>query len=279
MCNLIRLNVNSVYAIGDIHGNFKSIPYNIKHYDLHDCVLIFCGDIGFGFEKYEYYEQIFNKIKRELSKRNIYCLFVRGNHDDKEYFNGKTINFKRIKAIPDYTVVQTYDIISDRLTHNILCVGGATSIDRTYRMGINQRNAANYKYYHMCSEDEAERKAPKCYWIGEQPVFDEDKIDSITKSGINIDTVCTHTCPSFCQPLTKDGISYWLRMDEMLERDVDNERQTMDKIYRKLKEDKHSLNNWHYGHFHYTNTENTDNTMFRMLDMERNGNFMLIEIK
>ena len=55
MCNLIRLNVNSVYAIGDIHGNFKSIPYNIKHYDLHDCVLIFCGDIGFGFEKYEYY--------------------------------------------------------------------------------------------------------------------------------------------------------------------------------------------------------------------------------
>lgn len=278
MINLIKLNVSSVYAIGDIHGSFKSIVGNIRQYDLKDCALIFCGDIGFGFEKPAYYEQIFNKIKRELSKRNIYLIFVRGNHDDPLYFTGKMIDSKRIKTVPDYTVIQTYSDIDSIIDKTILCIGGATSIDRIYRLEMNRRNALRYKLYHGCTEDEAERRAPQCFWVGEQPIYDENSLNEIKTKGIEIDTVCTHTCPSFCQPLTKDGIAYWMNKDERLCDDVDNERKTMDLIYNKIVEDKHPLSKWFYGHYHYYNTEEINGVIFKMLDMERNGKFMMVQI-
>lgn len=72
---IYKINVDSVYALGDIHGSLKGIAGHIKRYDLHNCALIFCGDIGFGFEKVEYYEQMYRKLSPLLSKNNIYCYF------------------------------------------------------------------------------------------------------------------------------------------------------------------------------------------------------------
>lgn len=100
ICTLIyKINIDSVYCLGDIHGSLKSIAGHIKRYDLKNCALIFCGDIGFGFEKTEYFKQIYRKLHPLLSPNNIYCYFVRGNHDNPDLFNGKKIPHKRFVAI------------------------------------------------------------------------------------------------------------------------------------------------------------------------------------
>jgi len=270
--HLIKTDKKNICFVGDMHGNFKSIPYMMKHTGFRDTAYIFCGDIGFGFDKPEYYSQIFNRINRTASKFNCECCFIRGNHDDPSYFDNKKINRKYFKAVSDYTVIQSP-------THNILCVGGATSIDRAHRKGVMNENAVRYKIYHGCTLEEAERNTPKFYWPDEAPVYNEDALNEIRDSGIKIDIVATHTSPSFAKPLTKDGIIKWLRVDEGLEEEVDNERKVMDSIYNKLKNDSHPVTKWFYGHYHYHSYEVIDNIEFIMLDMFRNGIFDLYDIK
>lgn len=279
--NIVKINASHVYCTGDIHGNFNSIGYHIKKYDIHDALIVFCGDIGFGFNKLEYYKQTFKSLGRTLSKHNVYLIFIRGNHDDKTYFDSNTIYNKRIKAVEDYTIVQVYPIDDKEylsLPYNILCVGGATSIDRTYRKAINSKYATQYMTYHGVTLDEAKIKAKKCYWADEFPVFDRDKLNEIKDNDINIDAVATHTCPSFCQPTTKDGITYWMDVDKELRDDLDNERLIMDKLYNNLKADKHTIGVWCYGHYHFHNSEIIDNVRYYLLDMERNSNMDMVEI-
>jgi hypothetical protein len=67
-------------------------------------------------------------------------------------------------------------------------------------------------------------------------------------------------------------------LDKDLETDIDNERHIMDNVYKKLKEDGHSLKNWFYGHFHFHSTEYIDGTKFVMLDMFRNGNYDFYDV-
>ena len=94
---------------------------------IEDHHLIVAGDCGFGFEKPGYYENIVRKNTRRMSAANNWIVFVRGNHDDPAYFDGYTFTHKRFLAVPDYAVIQA-------CSHTILCVGGAISVDRQYRL-------------------------------------------------------------------------------------------------------------------------------------------------
>lgn len=105
---IYKLNVETVYCIGDVHGALRGVAGHIKRYDLHDCALIFCGDIDFGFEKDEYYEQVYRKLRPLLSKQNIYLFFLRGNHDNPSFFDDKRIAHKRFTAVSDYSVIQSF---------------------------------------------------------------------------------------------------------------------------------------------------------------------------
>lgn len=282
MLNVLKFNTKSVYAIGDLHGEFNVLPYFIKSYDIKDSIIIVCGDIGIGFNKKDYYKQVFTKIGRELKKRNVIILLVRGNHDNKECFDSVEYNTKYIKLISDYSIIQVYDINDIKQiekSFNILCVGGAVSIDRRVRINENKKQALIYSRYHGCTYDEAIIKSPKSYWENEVPLYDINKLDEIKDSGITIDAVITHTCPDFCQPYTKEGIKYWLDNDEYLENDVDYERQIMTNIYNKLIEDCHPLKEWSYGHFHFHKTEFINNVRFCLLDMVRNNIVDFICIK
>ena len=53
-------------------------------------------------------------------------ILMRGNHDNPDYFENRLIDYPRMKTIPDYCVIQFSG-------NNILCIGGAVSIDREYR--------------------------------------------------------------------------------------------------------------------------------------------------
>ena len=278
---ILKINTDSVYCVGDLHGNFKDILYFIKTNDIKNSIIIFCGDIGIGFYKPDYYKQIFNKIKKELRKRNLYILFCRGNHDSLDEFNSNNYKDKRIRTLRDYTVTQIFDINDIEYkgtSYNILNVGGAISIDRTYRLARTERRALEYMRHHGCSFEEAFRKCPQEYWLGEEPSFNKDKLDEIKNNGVKINAICTHTCPDFCVPYTKDGIKGWLLEDSKLEKDIDKERQTMTDLYNKLIEDGHPIDKWCYGHYHFHDFQEIDGIKFYLLDMDRNGVMDFVEI-
>ena len=250
--------LNNIYFIGDIHGEFQAI----KIPNLSDAIVIVCGDCGFGFHKNQYYTDIFPKLNKHCIKHNIKVYMFRGNHDDPSYFDGEKIKYSNIIAIPDYSVIVTPN-------HNILCVGGAISVDRTWRLGCLTWNINSYSFFHNCSKAEAEQQVIKGYWEDEPPVYKEEKLDKILEQ-YNIDIIATHTAPNYAFPrndiYAKPGLERWLQKDENLSEDLDYERGVMDKIYKKVQP-----KYWFYGHFHDHWVENYNNTRFYLLNMYTNG--------
>ena len=113
----------------------------------------------------------------------MHPIWLHGNHDDPAYFNEERIHYTRWRAIPDYSVISANE-------HHILCIGGATSIDRSQRMKENVR-------YHV--------KDVSYYWPDEAPVFDEKAIESIPED-VKIDSVITkifHCIKNYGHPLEK----------------------------------------------------------------------------
>ena len=232
-----------VIVSGDIHGDFKTLAYKLCiQYECKDTLLVVAGDCGFGFDKPGYYDQIYNKVASRLSKSNNWIVFVRGNHDNPEYFSEEKIAHKRWRTIPDYSVITAAG-------HSILCIGGATSIDRYNRMKHDARN----RVAEVAS-----------YWPNEGPIYNPSEISDIA---LPIDTVITHTSPSFCELSSHIGLKSWAEWDPELIEDVARERETMDKIFYGLKEAGHNVERWFYGHFHQSWNAVIDGVQFSMLDI------------
>ena len=238
-----------IVVSGDIHGEFTNLVYKCcVQYGMTDTVVIVAGDCGFGFEKPGYYENLYKRCRERLSKANNWLLFVRGNHDNPAYFNLHPIKHQRWMTLPDYSLVKACG-------HTILCVGGATSIDRTYR---------------ICSKDfhfqkPTEPLAPNVYWPEESPTFDEQKLDVLNEI-CAIDVVITHTSPSFCELTSHQGLQDWAIRDEDLMDDVKRERKEMDDLHAYLYSKNHPLRYWFYGHFHQSWHSEIDGVQYSMLD-------------
>ena len=68
-----------IVICGDIHGDFEEMVFKLcVQYGMTDTLLIVAGDCGFGFEKAGYYEQIFSKVSRRLTKANNWIAMIRG---------------------------------------------------------------------------------------------------------------------------------------------------------------------------------------------------------
>lgn len=237
-----------VIVSGDIHGDFKGIVYKLcVQYGLKDSLLIIAGDCGFGFEKPNYYVTVYNQIAGRLRKANNWVVFIRGNHDDPSYFVEEKVSYERWRCVPDYSIVQACG-------HNILCIGGATSIDRYER---KEENARRRERGHVQTA---------VWWPDEAPAFSPEDIASIP-ADIRIDTVVTHTAPSFCELQGKQGLKSWAAMDPTLIRDADEERRTIDRIFECLRE-QHSIERWYYGHFHQSWSGRHEGILFSLLDIE-----------
>lgn len=235
----------SIVVCGDIHGDFNTVIHKLcVQYQMTDTVLVIAGDCGFGFEKLGYYENVFKINSVRLSKANNWVVMLRGNHDDPSYFQEIKISHERFCAIPDYSVIQACG-------HSILCIGGAVSIDRSHRIDYDKAHVKSGK---------------SSYWTDEMPVYDAARLDEIGAS-LKIDTVISHTAPSFCELISKNGLAQWASQDLKLLADCETERQTIDKILSHLKSSGHPIKHWYYGHFHQSWNAEIDSILFSMLDI------------
>lgn len=242
-------NYEHLWISGDIHGEIRTLVYNLKRLKIRDAVVVVAGDCGIGFEKIGHYQNIYHRINVTLNKQNCILLFVRGNHDDPLFFKEKMLDFPRMKTIPDYSIIS----IGGK---NILCIGGAVSLDRYER----KKEIFDRQLRH--------KKDISIYWLDESPVYDEKKLFEIVKSKISINILVTHSAPQFCYPQIKRNFERRILFDPELFNDVEMERSTLDEIYNRLIEDNHPLEDWCYGHFHSSHIELINGIRFRLLDIE-----------
>ncbi|MCR4568875.1 MAG: metallophosphoesterase [Bacteroidales bacterium] len=238
-------DAKQIIVSGDIHGDFKTLVFKLCiRYGCTDTLLIVAGDCGFGFDKPGYYDQVYDSVADRLRKANNWIVFVRGNHDNPAYYAEERINHARWRTVPDYSIISVCE-------HNILCIGGATSIDRYQRIKENVRNHVKDVAY---------------YWSDEAPEYKPAELEAIPGT-IRIDTVITHTAPSFCELNSHIGLQSWAEWDSELIKDVASERTVMDQIFQSIKSQGHPLQKWFYGHFHQSWSGFVDKTHFSMLDI------------
>lgn len=252
--NILTFVNKKIYVTGDLHGKFDKLLYYLKCGNIANAVVIIAGDIGLGFESKSYYTRLYKKtLSGYLEDNDVTIVCLRGNHDDPNFFHGKKrLSYPKLISVPDYSVLMFYDDDKKNiLRHAILCIGGATSIDRTHRMFYD---------YEMMEKWGSKRRT---YWEDEHPFYDEKTLDEIR--GLRVDIIITHTAPSFAYPNTKDKIGYWLLIDPSLDRDLSTERSIMDNIYNSLVAD-NNIKQWYYGHFHSTNESEVDGIKFRLLN-------------
>lgn len=255
---LKEYGTTTTYVVGDIHGEFNLLKNKIRN--LENSLIILAGDCGLGFHKEGHYKDIFQDFNRIMTKNNSYLIMIRGNHDDPSYFETGKVNTKRVLAIPDYSVIELDDT-------NILCIGGAISIDRIYRLNKEEERKRTY----------SKSANNKLYWSNEFPIYNEQLLEEIVINyGDSVEYVITHTTPSFAPKLDKSGISEWMKYDEKLSIDLYNERGVFDKVYHYLLMNNVKIKKWFYGHFHdsetYTSNEGVE---FHMLDMARSNRMFL----
>ena len=242
-------DAKSLVICGDIHGDFVPLVYEITvRYGMRDTLVIVAGDCGFGFEKPDAYNNIFRRIEKRLVQNNCWIAMVRGNHDDPAYFevqaDGNTlIHYARWQTVPDYAVIKACGRM-------VLCVGGAVSVDRQIRMREMERHLGK-----------------RYYWPNETVRYDAEALEAIRDAGLKVDTVVTHTAPSMCAFQSKRGLATWAQCDATLLDDCNAERAAMDDIIVHLKQDKHPLERWYYGHFHNSWHSEIDGVWFKMLDI------------
>ena len=227
-------HVDSVVVCGDIHGEFEQLIHTCcVKYGLRDTLVVVAGDCGFGFRGIPYYlNLLYGRHYDRLQRSNVYLAFVRGNHDDPSYFRDKLMSDERFRAVADYSVLTACG-------HRILCVGGAVSIDR------------------------ALRTAGQDWWRGEAPVYRREAVEALEAENLYIDTVVTHTAPSFCEFTVPSGHVY----GEDLLGDMKLERSVMDVLLERLRHDGHPLRRWYYGHFHHSWNADIDGIRYTMLDI------------
>lgn len=228
----IKLEYEYVLYCGDIHGEWNDFYRQVKKFQLSECNIVVCGDIGLGFDSDYKTVKTLNYHNKQFAHKNIHVYCIRGNHDDPSWYVPTFINkFSHIHILPDYTVLENS---SDK----ILCVGGGISLDRT------------------------SRKLDKSYWSDEAVYKDEKILNDLT----DITIVATHSSPSFVHPISKQGIQQWCKVDETLEKDVEDDRKTLDDIFHLLKQN-NPLKKWYYGHYHMSNKQNEFGVDFKLLNI------------
>lgn len=235
--------------LGDIHGNFNLIREYINIYRIKNAHIIQVGDFGVGFNSIEKEKKELDKCNKKLIENNVFLWAIRGNHDFKPYFDNDPFNFTNIKLVPDYTVLN----LSNK---NILCIGGATSVDRKLRY----KNQKNVDFKTLTKKEN--------WWQDEVFYLNREKISELR----DINIVVTHTAPYYCPPdntfgfgeFVEDIIKYTNDLD--LKRDLIFERQQLAEAFNLIKLN-NDIEKAYYGHFHKSDCINIYGVSHRLLNI------------
>lgn len=203
----MKLDNRPLLILGDNHGAWSNLFYELGVKSVENCNILSVGDIGMGFSVDE--EKNTKFLNERFKGKNINFYSIRGNHDDPSFFRGsKRIALSNFELIEDYTVVEYNG-------KNIQLIGGAISIDRTGR------------------------KEGVSYWEDERVVFEKEKLK-------RVDTLITHTAPSWCFPQQFNDMVYgWAGEDAYLLEDLTDERAVMDEIFKVCKPHMHFYGHFH----------------------------------
>lgn len=222
-------HLNQIVMLGDIHGAFRSVPYNSNRLNIENAIVIQVGDFGMGFHRPFYYADELNIINERLKLNNNHLYAIRGNHDDPSYFaeTNNPFGCSNITLLADYSEL-------DLLGHKFLFVGGAISVDRK------------------------ERVLNKSYWADEPFVFRPEFDYKL------YDCVVTHTRPAESGLFS---VAYKneerINADPELLRDLQEEMDLVSMLYEKTKPKR-----WFFGHFHMAAVGDNGITKFRCLDID-----------
>lgn len=229
----INHNVNSIHFLGDVHGNMSHIAYTIRSSKWENCIIFQVGDFGAGFISNESYIA----LNKELKSKNIWLYAIRGNHDLPEAFNNQ-FEESNIFMVKDYTILNM--IIGDQ-EKNIFCLGGAISIDRLQRI------------------------PNKSWW--ENEVVDFNYTDEDIEAINNINIIVSHTSPDWLPPTKMGKIVYhFAANDPSLLHDLVTERANMTVFMNQvIANNKDTLHDYYYGHFHYNQIFKHENVNYNLL--------------
>lgn len=217
--------------LGDIHGEFDRLLELIENTITPDSNLFQVGDFGIGFKPIIYEKSKLEKVNSVLKEKNITMYVIRGNHDNPDFFNkASSFNDTNIVIVEDYTILTIEGV-------NILCIGGAVSIDRKIRLRQNMK-----------------------YWRKE--VIKEVEL---SKNMLNADVVVAHSSPENFFPYGYAIDTGYIKIDPFLIEDLKKERKYLLSIYEKMIEKR--LRHWIYGHFHTSKTEKIGNCTNHLLDV------------
>lgn len=217
----------TVIICGDIHGEFKTLVYELKRHQISNSIVIIAGDVGIGFNSPSYYDQIYDYMDHKyLDANDVVILAVRGNHDNPEYFNGDLrLDYPRFKTVKDYSTIVTDN-------HNILCIGGAYSIDKEDRIKSNNE---------LISRGSSRR----LWWASELPYVRADEL----VNG-NYDVIVSHCSPSCAYPHIMNAAII--------------DRKIMDQV---MELGSGKISKWFYGHYHDSCVEILDGIEFNLLNI------------
>lgn len=195
-----------IYLLGDVHGAFAPTFHRIEQAKIKNATILCVGDLGAGYPKYD--GVWLNKLAERFASKNIQFLSIRGNHDDPDYYDGRTYG-GCLTLLKDYTYL---DVNGEKW----LAIGGAVSVDRC-------DNVPGYSY-----------------WYHEGFDLKEELIEPV-------DVLVTHTGPNWIGPnglngivkyyTEKEGLGLWLELQE--------ERKKMDRLYELAKAKKAYLGHFH----------------------------------
>ena len=232
--------------LGDLHGNFNIINQYVTRFDIRDAYIIQVGDFGVGFKTLVKEKRQLDDINTALIKRNVIVYAIRGNHDQPSYFENDPFGLSNIKLVKDYTVLNL-------VGKNILCIGGAISIDRTVRYTKRQLEG-----------DYTTNIGVDSWWKDEEFNYDDSKLVDLR----DINIVVTHTAPDYCWPDNSNGfapiVNDFASMDKTLKTELLDERRRMTLAFQTVK----MYNDIEYaynGHFHANHVTEIYGTKHRVL--------------
>jgi predicted phosphodiesterase len=224
-----------IIFIGDIHGEFNKLSNKLANTNIKNSTFIQVGDFGLGFKRKENEIDQLTVLNKRLKDVNNEMFVIRGNHDDPTYFTSDR-SYSNILFLEDYTLLNVEG-------KNILLVGGAISIDRSWRVLNNS------------------------YWLEEVFLYDNLKLENALRNCDRVDVVVTHNAPAEFYPIGIGALVYdFTDKDSKLIEDVKNERKDHSLLMYSLIEKGLKPKHWYYGHFHTSHFETFEDINYRTLN-------------